>query len=272
MRRVARGRGTCGETNGEWEGVTGWGVRSPPLNLVGAEGEGAAGIAGSASTAADRAWRAGRAGFLALGEIGALWLGLARGTVLDFFAGAGAGEGVVGRSVATLGRAGRRGGVGGRGAGVGIAVAGGAVGVGWTFSEGETDFVRRAFRPFGGDDSWEGPTGSGGAIGLGNGTLLTAEPWGLWTGAVDPAGAVPEAGAGGGGVGTGSFFPVRGERDLGGMSRTLGDADYRVGFRSGESLDWLSQAAQTVFPKVLICRIEWARGLEPRVTSLSLAV
>ncbi len=124
----------------------------------------------------------------------------------------------------------------------------------------------------GGDFAGDGvpaETGLAGRAGVAMGSLA----WGSLVrraGVAGLTGATAEAGGGGGGVGTGSFFPVRGERDLGGMSRTLGDADHRLGIRLRGSLNWLSPAAQTVFPKVLIWRITKGEGLERGLPSLSL--
>lgn len=212
---------------------------------------------GATAAAANFVGVVGRVGFRAgEAEVGAFLLEATRALALGFFTGAGVAEGAAERDAGAAGSAGRRGESGARAVDFGSASRGRVVGAGTTIVGAGTAFMRRALLlVFGDDFSPDSFTGdAGGAVGPGVGALLTAERFGLWAGVSGPTGAPAAAGlgAGGGGVGTGSFFPVRGERDLGGMSRTLGDADDRVGFRSGASLNWLSQAAQTVFPKVLI--------------------
>jgi hypothetical protein len=237
-------------------------ARTSALGGVGADaaGEEGAGSGGGSLAGIGRAAVTVEAGFwdpAVLVGTGLVWV---RVTAWGFFR-AGAREDVGRAAGAAAARGVRRGDGGAAGAGRGIESLGGAVGtVGMVAATGTTLVPEALLR---GEDFAEGGVTAGTDWAAGAGAAVEALTGGSLvrrTGAAWPAGAVAGAGTDDGGVGTGSFFPVRGERDLGGMSRTLGDADYRLSIRLPRSLNWLSPAAQTVFRKVLIWRLRRAKA------------
>ena len=242
-------------------GGLGTDARTSALGGVGADaaGEEGAGNGGESLAGIGRVAVTARAGFWDPADLVGTGLVGVRVTAWGFFRGAGAGEDVGRAAGATAARGVRRAYVGAAGSRRGSEALGGAVGTaGMVAATGTTLGPEVLLR---GEDFAAGGVTAGTDWAAGAGAAVEALTGGSLvrrTGVAWPAGAVAGVGADGGGVGTGSFFPVRGERDLGGMSRTLRDADHRLGVRLLLSLNWLSPAAQTVFPKVL----NWSfRGL-----------